>query len=606
MKSIIAFLFLLFFSATIFAQTNCMNIGINLSTPAYYEYSENPFLDQIKLNGDFFSCAISGGAFNTNHANQFTYDADGYCTCGIPFTTTGGSEKLRFMVSASGRLKQEQYVFLYDGTGTFSFSGFVVDTLQPNRIVVTCNTSNNVWIDINTSNPSPSHVRNFRLIPKAYEFNYQQHLFRQNFIDKVSNFYSIRFMQSCGVIGSNQIQWADRVLPTTFSQGATRGMAYEYAIDLCNQVSKHPWVCVPHLADSNYVVQMATLFKNNLNSNLNIYVEYSNEVWNYGYTQAHWITQDTANYPSSWPKNNLYDASKSQPYNAGKLAARVFKIWRNVFGADSLRVKRVLTCQAANSWVGSQNSLGANHQYDYLSPSFYFDVSTAQANAFTASTTPQQIIDTCRYNFFVKKMASIKNHYAIAKADGAEVIHYEGGQHITANGNASNPALQAMYAAQLLPEMYQLYDDVLDSIRSWGSTLAVAYSLGSGDSKYGSWGHIRSVDSVSSMIYSPKFEALLNNLPSKIAGCQLGIDEQNKVEAMMNVFPNPASEWLIVNGKLLNGNTIVIYDLMGRACISIVNHTSEIVNIEHLPSGIYFLKTTDGNGFKHVAKFVKE
>jgi hypothetical protein len=43
-----------------------------------------------------------------------------------------------------------------------------------------------------------------------------------------------------------------------------------------------------------------------------------------------------------------------------------------------------------------------------------------------------------------------------------------------------------------------------------------------------------------------------------------------------------------------------------QVCISIINHKSEIINVAALPSGIYFLKTTDSKGNTMNAKFVKE
>jgi hypothetical protein len=43
-----------------------------------------------------------------------------------------------------------------------------------------------------------------------------------------------------------------------------------------------------------------------------------------------------------------------------------------------------------------------------------------------------------------------------------------------------------------------------------------------------------------------------------------------------------------------------------QVCISIINYKSEIINVAALPSGIYFLKTTDSKGNTMNAKFAKE
>jgi hypothetical protein len=310
------------------------------------------------------------------------------------------------------------------------------------------------------------------------------------------------------------ITWPMRSRPQSYSQADSAGICYEYAIALCNRTDKHPWVNVPHMADSIYITRMAELWRDSLNPSLHVYLEYSNETWNWQFQQAQWNIQNTTWLPAHWPLNAMYDPSENFAYNSGKHSAQVFRIWRRVWAADSLRVVRVLGTQAV--WpqaVSIGNVEGCGRQYDYLSPTWYFGLSTTQSANFGAGTTAQQVIDTCRHNFFVNSLAAMKMHYVIADTTGGKgVIHYEGGQHISAYGNASHPALQAFYDAQTHPDMYDLYDDVLDSIRDWGSELAMAFVLGGQNSQYGSWGHIGSVDSTPSMLYSPKYMALLDNI----------------------------------------------------------------------------------------------
>ena len=42
------------------------------------------------------------------------------------------------------------------------------------------------------------------------------------------------------------------------------------------------------MVDDDYVTNLAKVLYNKLNPNLHVYVEYSNEVWNYGFSQASW------------------------------------------------------------------------------------------------------------------------------------------------------------------------------------------------------------------------------------------------------------------------------------------------------------------------------
>lgn len=68
-----------------------------------------------------------------------------------------------------------------------------------------------------------------------------------------------------------------------------RGVSYEHIIQLANTLNIQPWVNVPVEASDDYMAKMASFFKERLNANLALYIEYSNEVyWNTmpGFTQG--------------------------------------------------------------------------------------------------------------------------------------------------------------------------------------------------------------------------------------------------------------------------------------------------------------------------------
>jgi hypothetical protein len=86
--------------------------------------------------------------------------------------------------------------------------------------------------------------------------------------------------------------------------------------------------------------------------------------------------------------------------------------------------------------------------------------------------------------------------------------------------------------------------------------------------------------------------------------CGNGVGEVVEKNGLI-VYPNPASQSIVISHQSLV-NTIEIKDILGRTCISILNHKSEIINIEFLPSGIYFIKATDEKGNQLNAKFIKQ
>ena len=56
-------------------------------------------------------------------------------------------------------------------------------------------------------------------------------------------------------------------------------------MQLANTLHTNVWISVPAHATDDYVRQLATLLKNGLASDLKIYLEYSNEVWNTSFEQ---------------------------------------------------------------------------------------------------------------------------------------------------------------------------------------------------------------------------------------------------------------------------------------------------------------------------------
>jgi hypothetical protein len=96
-----------------------------------------------------------------------------------------------------------------------------------------------------------------------------------------------------------------------FQQLFSGGAALEIMIQLANLTKTDPWFCMPHRATPEYMAEFAKHVKTKLDPGLKVYVEYSNEVWNWGFQQAGWMLQSklagdvvVASGMSAW-KNGL-------------------------------------------------------------------------------------------------------------------------------------------------------------------------------------------------------------------------------------------------------------------------------------------------------------
>ena len=121
------------------------------------------------------------------------------------------------------------------------------------------------------------------------------------------------------------------------------GAALELAAQmLADTKSAAGWFNVPFLASDDYVLQMATLLKAHVPADRKIYIEYSNEIWNYGFIQ----------WSMSWQMgllhghNNSFNSNGAEQWWNVKRSLEIHKIFDTVFGDEArTRLVRVLATQ---------------------------------------------------------------------------------------------------------------------------------------------------------------------------------------------------------------------------------------------------------------------
>ena len=82
--------------------------------------------------------------------------------------------------------------------------------------------------------------------------------------------------------------------------------------------------------------------------------------------------------------------------------------------------------------------------------------------------------------------------------------------------------------------------------------------------------------------------------------CGLNINDVNKVENEITLYPNPANKQLYIKSSFANLDQVVIYDVSGRLILDIdVSNTPEtkIINLENTSKGMYFVNIYSENTF---------
>lgn len=486
-----------------------MPIGTNMSGFADW-VPERPMRNLLKhVRQDLIPFSPTCNCWDSGNLAQIQVDTNGYPTQIPQNTTTGGADtRMRMVISSEeGNLQMGQtYVLLYDGVGQLTMQGSLqVNSSAAGRIQFTVVNGGNLWFNLDQSTLG-NHVRNIRLLRLDDEFvDLAAEPFYETFLDKIRPFKSLRFMD-WGATNNNTVAiWTDRTKTSYFTYGRSTGVPYEVMIQLANLTNKDVWVCVPHAADDNYVTQMATLFHNQLKPGLTVYLEYSNEVWNWLFQQAHYNNNNR-------PLNLNYGRAYSEK------AKRVFNIWHNVWGAQKTRVKRVLGLQAGNNGLNQQMMAQLkSDDWDMASPTYYFGLDHGATGnpVLNAASTAQDVVLNARNAWMNNFRFNVRQDYRDAKLFNKTIVAYEGGQHFVGDVNGTTyPYQQAMYASQYTPEIRQLYNDVLDTIRTWGCKQAMNFSLASNqESVYGSWGVLDDIALAQPFATTaPKYQAQLDNI----------------------------------------------------------------------------------------------
>ena len=338
-------------------------IGTNLNGVTDYT-TEWPFVDAFKVARPWIS-QRPGAAFG--EGGKLNLTAEGWVASLEP-----GQTAETVIYDNGSHYPAGQYTLLYEGEGSFEF-GFnsaKIVSQTPGRMVLDITPQETgIWLKItgvNAANP----LRNMHLIMPGFEKTYEQQPFHPLFLERLSKFTTLRFMDWQNTNNSDVKEWADRPLTSSPTQGTLRGAALEYMISLSNTLHIDPWFSIPHQASDDYVRQFALLVRDRLDPSLKVHIEYSNEVWNPQFDQAGYARDQGK------ALGLADDDFLAQLRYYSQRSVEIFKIWEGVFGGHD-RLVRVMASQAVNTYVGEQELSwkDAYKQTDEyaIAPYFYTD-----------------------------------------------------------------------------------------------------------------------------------------------------------------------------------------------------------------------------------------
>ncbi|NBB78051.1 MAG: carbohydrate-binding protein [Verrucomicrobia bacterium] len=419
--------------------------------------------------------------------------SDGYPTQ-VPFTAWGnnawvftfvplyetGSHKLQ--VTGSGQIKwkapgqPEQTRNLNGGTSTFFFDvDSVNDLSQFKSGTARREGPSKMTLEITQSN-SGDPVRDIRIMRPGHH-GAGKHAFDADFKNYLSFYDTLRFMDWGETNNSPLVDWSDRTKKDWYSQTTEHGVAYEHMIQLANELNKDLWINVPHKADNNFVDNMASLFNNQTEGARDIFLEYSNEVWNGMFDQSGWV-------------NNSNFAGSNRMEKYGTRSAQIFDRWYAQFNNPGDRVVRVIAGQAANDWQTLQALETAGTKTDAIAIAPYFG-NSIKPEELTNPLPSKNDLANEPWLEMNQVQDALDSHAALAQDFGVQLIAYEGGQHYvgifgTQDNDDLTDLLLDFNRSWQIRNIYRW--DYLNRLGDSGMLLFCSFaSVGDSWNKFGSW-----------------------------------------------------------------------------------------------------------------------
>jgi len=431
-------------------------LGINVANTAYWS-AEHTFANQAAILE--WRDPIGGWA----------YVAADRLRDGIPATIEPGHPLLAYLTppAAAWRGEGPETRCAWAGTGTVTVGGATGKQSATFRWPKTTTPVQTVSLTI-AATSATDPIRDIDCREPA-----EKGVFSAQLLDFLKPFGVIRFLDWSSANGNPaSVTWATRGVPRGNAHSGSDGIALEHQIALVNAVGSSPWFTVPMNADADYQQRMAQMVHDTVPAGRPVYVELSNEVWNYQFGQAHQAQKEGLAAKLS---DNAFQAAQ---YRYAQRVIDLMAVWSKVYADRPRDLVRVVATQAGNPWVGEilmdWDGGKLRSSIDAIAIAPYFTVDLAAGGEVVTR------LGEAARSQIAKEVTA---YAALAKRTGKRLIAYEAGQHLV------DPArVDAMKAANRDPRMEAIYAGY---IADWGKVsgdLMTLYLATSPITGYGAWG----------------------------------------------------------------------------------------------------------------------
>jgi hypothetical protein len=460
-------------------------LGTNLAEVRDWQ-TQNPFNDIAKTSRPWASSTSTSPQWGSGPPLEL--DPNG----NVLFLPPNVYANTAFLLPPNPSIYPGTYRLTYEGEGTFDLIPPATSSSPGSLTLSLTPTSPGIFFTLKTTNPANPlrQIDLTRIDPLSSPSR-----FNPAFLASLNPYRILRFMDWGGINNSPITTWDSRPHLTDQTWASSSGVPIEIMVDLCNATRTDLWLCIPHLADEDYITNAALLIDTTLHSSLSIFVEHSNEVWNGIFEQNKYALEQGKPF-----HHNTYLGA--QLWHS-KRTAVISSIFRKTC-KPSRQVKSVLGCFIAVPWWAEQ-CLNQDFAPDYLAIAPYFHAPTSFGDGPASEPTLPQLLTSLSTTSFSETLTMVKAYQTLATNYNTKLIAYESGQHLQ-KGDATTSLNKLYDDANRSSAMGQLYTKLFTSWQEAtnGAPLVLFNDTGP-YTPYGRWGANEWPGQL-----SPKYKAIHN------------------------------------------------------------------------------------------------
>jgi Ca2+-binding RTX toxin-like protein len=491
--------------------------GVNVSGANYYS-GESPFLDRWKTAAMW----IVKGADGSNLSLPVATDTHGW-----PLGVPAGASELTTVVELDPKdlATSDRYVLTYSGSANFRITNATIVSQEAGKLVLDLKGGDSISLSIKSIDAAnPIHDIHLVREDQVDAFNNGE-IFNPAFLDKVSDWGLVRFMDWQHTNGST-IEHFDQLATqdsANWSQSNGQGgVPLSVMIALCNQAGTDMWYSIPAEADDDFVKQAMTYIKDNLDPSLKVHLEYSNEVWNWGFAQSKYaLAMGDKMWGVDANGDGRIDPGDAREHVAdgwlqfyGYRSAQVADIANQIFGTEGAdRLETVISTQTATEGreasiikgIAKANLGSVGDLFDDFAITGYIGITLDETQilswARSGDAGMAAAFDSLGLNDpttgSIAKVIKDYEYYAnVAAKYGLSLDVYESGAHFVASQYSTESQSEiSNFFAKLIrdPRMAELYTMSIDAFKGVGGDVITAYTAVREPGKYGYWGLLDSI-----------------------------------------------------------------------------------------------------------------